>query len=265
MKNLLFIGAGNMAEAIVNGLVSSHAPFRIRAVDVDAARLAHFLEKFGVEGSADLLPEVARADIVLLAVKPQQALEVLAAVAPAWTARHLLVSICAGLRSGKLESAAGAGARVVRVMPNTPSLVGLGAAAISRGAHATEEDLATARAILAATGITVTVPESDLDAVTAVSGSGPAYVFYLAEAMMASAIEMGLDPAVAGALVAQTVEGAGRMLNQTGLPPDELRRRVTSKGGTTAAAVAVLDGAFVRQHIQDALDAAVKRSRELAG
>ncbi len=265
MKNLLFIGAGNMAEAIVNGLVTGKAPFACRAVDLDPARLEFFSRSYGVGGSQDLPAEVSRADIVLLATKPQQALGVLASIAPAWSQEKLLVSICAGLRSDKLEAALGSGARVVRVMPNTPSLVGLGAAALSRGAGAGEADLEVAAAILASTGITVTVPESDMDAVTAVSGSGPAYVFYLAEAMLAGAAELGLDPATAGALVSQTIEGAGRMLRQTGLPADELRRRVTSKGGTTAAAVAVLDQHFVRQHIQDALEAAAKRSRELAG
>ena len=265
MKQLLFIGAGNMAEAIVNGLVSSKAPFACRAVDLDPARLELFARSYGVGGSQDLPAEVGRADIVLLATKPQQALEVLSSVASVWSADKLLISICAGLRSDKLEAAVGQGARVVRVMPNTPSLVGLGAAALSRGGHASDADLEVAAAILASTGITVTVPESDMDAVTAVSGSGPAYVFYLAEAMLAAAAELGLDGATASSLVAQTIEGAGRMIRQTGLPPDELRRRVTSKGGTTAAAIAVLDGHFVRQHIQDALDAAAKRSRELAG
>lgn len=265
MTRLLFLGAGNMAEAIAQGLARVEHPFLCRATDLHAVRLELFQSRYGILGSQDVSQEVAQADVVILAVKPQQAMEVLAAVASVWNPSKLLVSICAGLRTAKLEGVlGGSSTKVVRAMPNTPCLVGLGASAICAGAAASEKDMEIAEKILGSAGIAIRVPESHMDAVTAVSGSGPAYAFFLAEAMQNAAERMGLNPQQASRLIAQTLEGAGRMLTQTGLTAGELRERVTSKGGTTAAALAVFEEHSLLSILVKALEAAARRSRELA-
>jgi pyrroline-5-carboxylate reductase len=264
-SKVIFVGAGNMAEAIVSGMVASGfcAPEKIIMTDVRPERLADLEKEYGVSTSTDNRV-VKNAEIVVLAVKPQMMSEVLAGIAPVLRSETLIISIAAGIPAGKIEAALGGKRRVVRVMPNTPALVGQGASAIAAGALADEADLEVTEAILGCVGLTVRVEESDLDAVTALSGSGPAYVFYLLEGMLAAAEKMGLDQATARRLALKTVEGAARLMADSGEAADVLRAKVTSKGGTTEAAIRSLDGAGVKEEIVQALMAAQKRSIELS-
>jgi pyrroline-5-carboxylate reductase len=263
---LAVLGAGAMAEALVQGMLRGGlwTPGRIRAADPAAARRALFTEHFGVATFDDNGEAVRGASVVLLAVKPQVAPAVLDELRADWTGERVLVSIAAGLSTVFFERRLGGEPRVVRTMPNTPALVGGGVAALCGGRHARPEDLDLAEAMLGAVGVVHRVEEAHMDAVTAVSGSGPAYVFYLAEAMIEAGRVLGLSAEVANGLVARTIEGAGRMLRETGLPPGELRRRVTSPRGTTEAAIACLDEGGVRAHAVAAVRAACRRAGELA-
>lgn len=260
-----FLGAGNMATALARGLVAAGRPAdQITASDPDAARRAAFAAAVpGARVVEKNAVAVAAARLVVLAVKPQVLPGVLAEVREGVASDHLLLSIAAGVPTARIEAAFAGPVRVVRAMPNTPALLGAGAAAVSAGRHARPGDLEAARRVLGAVGVVVEVPEALMDAVTAVSGSGPAYVFLLAEALRAAAIEQGLPPDVAGRLVAATVAGAGRMLLESGEDAETLRRRVTSPGGTTEAAVEVLFEHDLDDAISAAVAAAARRSAEL--
>jgi pyrroline-5-carboxylate reductase len=266
VHKLVFIGAGNMAEALIKGLIAQNviAAKNITATDVRADRLAEMAQRFGIATSQDNCEAVAMADAIVLAVKPQQMADVLAGLKPKLPKTALVISIAAGKTSAMFESALGEGTRVVRVMPNTPALVGAGAAAIARGRWATDDDLALTEELLGAVGIVVRTEELMMDAVTALSGSGPAYVFYLAEAMLEAAQRMGMDAAVAKQLAVATIGGAARLMAESSEPPSVLRERVTSKGGTTAAALSVMNDRNVFNAVVDALLAASARSRELS-
>ena len=266
VNKVVFIGAGNMAEALVKGMTASGVcgADRIFVTDVRPERLAFFEKEFQVKGFADNAVAVKNADIVVLAVKPQLLGEVLAGL-KASLGKSLLVSIAAGISTAWIESKLADGVRVVRVMPNTPALVRAGAAALCGGRRATEEDLVMAETMMTAVGLCVRVPESSMDAVTALSGSGPAYVFHLMEAMIEAARHAGLDEAVARKLIYATVSGAAKLAEATGTDPAELRRRVTSKGGTTAAALEVLEEKAVYHAYLGAIAAAHRRARELSG
>ncbi|HNR94785.1 MAG TPA: pyrroline-5-carboxylate reductase [Kiritimatiellia bacterium] len=272
MKNLsslktVFIGAGNMAEALVAGMIREGLcnPAQITVTDVLQERLDLFASKFGVAVSRDNAAAEG-ADIAVLAVKPQQMPAVLEALRPSAEkiGQTLFISIAAGIPTSGIEAGLGKGSRVVRAMPNTPALAGKGAAAICTGKYADEDDLELADILLGAVGLVVRAQEDDMDAVTAVSGSGPAYVFYLIEAMQQAAKNMGLDPEVSRDLVLATVEGAAVLCRETGLGADELRLRVTSKGGTTAAAMDVLEERKVFAALLDAMTAARNRAHELS-
>jgi pyrroline-5-carboxylate reductase len=266
VNKVVFIGAGNMAEALVKGVTASGVckADRIFVTDVRPERLAFFEKEFQVKGSADNAVAVKNADVVVLAVKPQMMGDVLAGL-KASLGKSLVVSIAAGISTTWIESRLGDKVRVVRVMPNTPALVRAGAAALCGGRWATEEDLSIAETMMAAVGIAVRVPEKDMDAVTALSGSGPAYVFHLMEAMIEAARHAGLDDVVARKLIFATVGGSAKLAETTGVDPTELRRRVTSKGGTTAAALEVLEEKVVYRAYLDAIAAAHRRARELSG
>jgi pyrroline-5-carboxylate reductase len=199
----------------------------------------------------------------VLAVKPQDIDALLAELAPAVTPRHLVVSVAAGVTTGHIEAALPAGVAVVRCMPNTPALVDQAMTAISPGAHADEPHLALAEELLAAVGRVVRVPEEQLDAVTALSGSGPAYFFFLVEAMIDAGILLGLPRALAAELIVQTAVGSATMLRDSGEHPVQLREAVTSPGGTTIAAIRELEVHGVRAALLAAIEAAAKRSREL--
>jgi pyrroline-5-carboxylate reductase len=266
-SRLVFIGAGNMAEALLGGLLRAGLcpPERVVVTDVLPERLALFRSRFGVEVSAVNAEAVQGADVVVLAVKPQGMDALLAELRDALPDDALVISIAAGITTRRIESALGAGRRVVRVMPNTPCLIGCGASAIAPGSAAGEADLALATRLLEASGVVVPVAEKKMDAVTAVSGSGPAYFFYFIEAILTVAEEIDLDQETARTLAVATMEGAARLLRETGLPPEELRRRVTSKGGTTEAALKVLEERTVSASLQDAVIAATRRSQALSG
>jgi len=257
------IGAGNMAEAIVRGVLGCGLiePRRIIAADPSAARREVFAG-LGVEITADNAA-ACDAEVVLLAVKPQVMDAVLTPLAGKVGADSRVITIAAGISTRFVADRLGGDVRVVRVMPNTPMLVGRGASGLAAGRHATPEDLARAEAIFAAAGTTVLVDESLIDAITAVSGSGPAYFFYVVEAIVAAAKTIGLDESQALTLAAQTMAGAAEMLAQTGKSPADLRRAVTSPGGTTAAAIQVFDDAKVGEAIVNAVAAAHRRAGEL--
>jgi len=259
-----FLGGGNMARALVQGLLREGWPAqRLRVGEpFEAARAA--LAELGVHAGSDNAAAVAGARLVVLAVKPQQAAAVLGPLAPALRASgSALLSIAAGLQIDGLARAC-PGVPIVRAMPNRPALIGLGAAALHAPPALDPAVRALAERVLAASGRTVWVPrESDLDIVTALSGSGPAYFFQLAEHMAAAATALGLEPATAIQLAVATLQGAGALAG-AGQPLADERAAVTSKGGTTEAALASLDtGGFARL-VARALEAATRRSRELA-
>lgn len=262
---ITFIGAGNMAEAIIGGLIDSGLcpPNHLRVSDPNEDRRSLFAKR-GVCTFADNVEATTGADILVLAVKPQIMPAVLPGLQNAIGGETLVVSIAAGLTCERLENQLPAGTRLVRCMPNTPALVKQGITGLSKGSHATDADLDTAEALLQSIGEVVVVEEPMLDAVTALSGSGPAYVFYLVEHLLAGAARLKVEPDTARQLVVRMVAGAAALLEETGLPADELRRRVTSKGGTTAAAIAAFDEHGVGDGLQAGVAAAHARSIELA-
>jgi pyrroline-5-carboxylate reductase len=265
-KKIVFVGAGNMAEALVKGLLEKGlaTPGDITVTDISQDRLDWFAAQYGTRTLCDNAEAVRGANVVFLAIKPQQFDPVLADLKTAVaSADALVVSIAAGITCERIEAALG-GARVVRVMPNTPALVSCGAAGICGGSSATAQDLALVGSVFNAIGTAVQVEEEMMDAVTALSGSGPAYVFYLIEAMQQTGEELGLDAQMARDLAVQTVRGAAELCAVSGEPAGVLRERVTSKGGTTQAALAVLNKREVAGAVHEAMRAARDRSRELA-
>lgn len=265
-KTIAFIGGGNMAEALIRGLLAARGlpPQQVIATDIRPDRLESLARQFGIRTLADNAGAVREADIVLLAVKPQQMSAALSVLRSQITSHQLIVSIAAGVTTARIEREVGGAARVVRVMPNTPALVGAGAAALCKGAHATDDDLAIARSILDAVGVTVHVEEQLMDAVTALSGSGPAYIFRVAEAMIKAGAEAGLSEELARKLTLQTVWGAAKLLKETGEDPAELRRKVTSPGGTTEAALKVMNEHKLLDIFVEAIRAAQARGQELS-
>ena len=260
-----FIGAGNMATALARGVLSAGvlSADRMYASDVDDDRRKAFRDETGAHTLPNNTAVAAKSDIVVLAVKPQQMAAVLREVGPSFEEKHLVISIAAGVTTAYIEKFIRNGVRVVRAMPNTPMLVGTGAVGLCKGKWANDADLALARRIFESSAITVSVDESLMDAVTAISGSGPAYFFYLAEQMIAAAVELGLSSEHARALVTQTALGAGKMLTQTGHSPEELRQRVTSPGGTTEAALKSMARSDLGRSLIKAMKAAAQRSMEL--
>ena len=261
---LTFIGAGNMAEALVAGIVGQQIcpPEDICMTDISEDRLNFLFAKYDVGTSSDNAYPVALADVVVLSVKPQVFPEVWPEIEAALKPNALVISIMAGIPSAKIAN--GKPIRVVRVMPNTPSLVGEGAAGIAAGEFATATDLQIAEKLMGAVGVTVIVKETEIDAVTALSGSGPAYVFYLLEGMLAAADQMGLEKGISRELALATVIGAAKLMKETGEDADVLRKKVTSKGGTTEAALNTMGERGVKDSVVAALLAAQARSRELA-
>lgn len=257
-----------MAEALIGGLIATGwaKPSEIGVIEVSEARREYLRSTFDGVAVAQSCAEACASDSfnvadVLVAVKPQHVAEVAAELGAGGTTRAL--SIAAGVRIDALLAGFGENARIVRAMPNTPALVGQGAAAIAGSATAGPEDLAWAQEILSAVGTVTSVAESDLDAVTGLSGSGPAYIFLLAEAMTAAGIEQGLSPEVADALARQTVLGAATLLASSDDDAAQLRANVTSPGGTTAAAIATLQGRDFETIVRQAIAAATARSLEL--
>jgi pyrroline-5-carboxylate reductase len=260
---IAILGAGKIGEALLAGLLTSGtASSDLCFTEQYEERAAELTERYGVAAAKSV--EAAAADVVVLAVKPADIAGLAAEIAPVLGAATLVVSVAAGITTSYLERRLPEGARVVRVMPNTPMLVGEGMSAVSGGTHATDDDVASAERLLGAVGQVVRLPESQLDAVTALSGSGPAYVFLLAEAMIDAGVLTGLPRPVAHALAIQTILGSALMLRDSGDSPTLLREAVTSPGGTTAAALRKLEEHGLRAAFSDALEAARDRSRELA-
>lgn len=262
-----FIGAGQMATALVRGLIRSGRAEarRITASDpVESARSA-LAENTGVAAVESNLEVAGRSDVLVLAVKPQALGRVLAELRAAVTADHLVISIAAGVTLARLAEGLGPDRRLVRVMPNTPALVGEGAAGYCLGPRATAEDERIVRDCLDSVGRSFRVPESLLDAVTGLSGSGPAFVYAIIEALSDGGVRVGLPREVATALAAQTVLGAARMVLETGRHPGVLKDQVTSPGGTTIAGLHALERGGLRAALMDAVEAAARRSAELGG
>jgi len=264
---LCFIGGGNMAASLIGGLIADGYPSdRIRVADPDPARLQALAQRFGVVTEADNSAACRGAGVVVLAVKPQVMGAVARALGPELAQdRPLVISIAAGIRTGDLARWLGAELPLVRCMPNTPALVQSGATALFATPAVSEAQRELAESILRAVGLTLWLEDEALmDAVTALSGSGPAYFFLLMEAMAAAGEELGLDAEAARLLTLQTAFGAAKMALEAEEGPAELRRRVTSPGGTTERALATFESGGFRELVAAALQAARDRSRELA-
>ncbi len=266
-QTLGFIGAGNMARAILGGTVRAGLvdPARALASDVSPDQLSGFCAATGAAAAASNREVAAKADVIVIATKPFHVEAVCAEVRDAARPAQLWVSICAGIRTPLIEQTLGGSARVVRVMPNTPALIGCGAAGVAPGRHATSGDLDLVTRLFGAVGVAVRVEEDQLDLVTGLSGSGPAYVFRFAEALIGAATELGLSPEQARTLALQTLLGSARMALESGRPLHDLRAAVTTKGGTTEAGLRALEEGDFSELIRDCVDAATRRSRELSG
>ncbi|HEY2205370.1 MAG TPA: pyrroline-5-carboxylate reductase [Pseudonocardia sp.] len=263
MTRIALLGAGKMGEALLTGLVKSGQPSEgLCFTERSDERARQVAERHGVR-RLEVPEAVRRSDVLVVAVKPHDAADLLAELRPEVGAGVLVVSLCAGLPTEFFERRLPEGTAVVRVMPNTPMLVGEAMSVISAGRWATDRHLDQVTAVLASVGRVARVPESQQDAVTAVSGSGPAYFYYLAEAMADAGVLLGLPRPLAAELAAQTALGAARMLTETGDHPVVLREAVTSPGGTTAVAVHELDRHAVKAAITSAIEKCRDRSVEL--
>jgi len=260
-----FLGGGNMAAALMKGLLNAKVvpPDSVLVSDVKADRLEHIAKTHGVKTTTDNHALVKTCDVVVLAVKPQVFDKVLDAVGADFRSDQLLVSVAAGVPVAAMEARLPANARVVRSMPNTPATVDAGATAIAAGTHATEDDLEIARALFSAVGRVVTLDETLLDAVTGLSGSGPAYVMLMIEALADGGVKVGLHRDTALLLAAQTVFGSAKLLLETGEHPGRLKDMVTSPGGTAIAGLHTLESGGLRRTLIDAVEAATKRAGEL--
>jgi pyrroline-5-carboxylate reductase len=258
-------GTGNMGDAVRAGAQRAGvAPRNVIATEMRPERAAEMASAYSITTTADNTAAVKDADIVILAVKPHIVAGVLAEIGPALQPRTLVVSIAAGLPIALYEERLPAHQPVIRVMPNTPAMVGAGIAAVSPGSYASAADVALAMAILAGTGEVVEVPESQQDAVCAISGSGPAYMFYIVDALAEAGVFAGLARDLATQLAVQTMLGSARLLAETGDHPAIAREKVTSPGGTTARALQVLDTHAVRAAFMAAVMAAVDRAAQIA-
>ena len=264
-KKIAFLGGGNMAEALIKGMIASGVADagRMSVMDISPERLDFLARTYGVATNKSSRDAVAQAEVVLLCVKPQVMDWVLEEIASAADRSKLVVSIAAGVTISRIEKALTGGPRVVRVMPNTPALVLEGAAALSSGSRATQEDMALVQQVFGAVGRAVVVDEKLMDAVTGLSGSGPAYVFTIIEALADAGVKAGIPRALSLELAAQTVLGAAKMVVETKEHPGKLRDMVTSPGGTTIAGLYELEKGRLRAVLMNAVEAATARSREL--
>ena len=260
-----FLGAGNMGEALIKGLLAAKLvpADAIFATDVRPERLKELDRQYGIQVAFDNAELVRRADIVILAVKPQIMDAVATEIAPAVTRKKLLISIAAGVATDKIRACLHKDSRLIRVMPNTPALVLEGVTAIAKADGLEPGDLDVAREIFGAVGRVVVLGEELLDAVTGLSGSGPAYVAIVIESLADGGVRMGLDRATAMTLATQTVLGAAKLLLETGLHPGALKDMVSSPGGTTIAGIAALEEGGLRTTLIKAVERATQRSREL--
>ncbi len=273
MKNLLIdyriglIGCGAMGTAIIQGIINNKTakPEQITVFDIDQSKTDELKKTCRVTTAPGAASLCSGVDIIILAVKPADYGSLLSETASAIAEKHLLISVAAGISSSYIEELLSPKkTRVIRMMPNTPCLIGQGAIACSAGSYADEQDLSMAGEITAGLGLTVTVKEKYMDAVTGLSGSGPAYIYLIIEALIDGGISAGLDRETATALVLRTVTGAGEMLIRTGKHPAELKSMVTSPAGTTMAGLQVMEDNALRGTIIRAVEAAVRRAGELS-
>ena len=264
-RTLGFLGAGNMAGALIKGLLHAGvvSPDRIYASDVKTDRLKQLAAAHGIHVTSDNHELVRKCDVLVLATKPQVIDKALSAVSGDIKEGTLVVSVAAGVPIAALEARLPPNARVVRSMPNTPAIALAGATAIAAGTHATEADLAVARALFEAVGRVVTLEEAQLDAVTGLSGSGPAYIMLIIEALADGGVKVGLHRDTALLLAAQTVYGSAKLQLETGEHPGRLKDMVTSPGGTAIAGLHTLESGALRKTLIDAVESATKRSAEL--
>jgi pyrroline-5-carboxylate reductase len=265
VERIGFLGAGKMASALARGMLAQQVivPERLFASDPSAAALQEFCRETGgkpMNSNADLVREC---DLVVLAVKPQHVAAVLEDIGAAWTSEKLLISIAAGVRLATMEAQLKPDSRIVRVMPNTPCLIAAGACAFSPGTSATPDDSRQVSRLLETVGLVEQVPEKLLDVVTGLSGSGPAFVYQIIEALSDGAVRMGLPRPIATRFAAQTVYGAARMVLETGDHPGDLKDAVTSPGGTTIAGLHELERGGLRGILMNAVEAASIRSAQL--
>lgn len=265
-KRVAFIGCGNMGSALISGTLGSGliSKDKVLVTDIRPKRLEYIREKEGVSTTEDNREAVEKSDIIVLAVKPQVVGRVLSEIKDVMTGDKVIISIAAGITTGFIEKALEREVPVVRVMPNTPALVKTGASGISPGKYAGEQEEAIAEQMMRRVGIVVKVPEEMLDAVTALSGSGPAYIFYIIESLIEVGMEMGLSEDDVKKLVGQTVLGAVKMVMETGESPQVLRAKVTSPGGTTEAALKYLEEKGFQKILIAAVKEAAIRSKELS-
>jgi pyrroline-5-carboxylate reductase len=260
-----FVGSGNMGEALIRGLVAANVvpAEAVWASDVRGERLAELGVKYGIRQANDNSELVRQVDVVILAVKPQIMAAVLREIAPALTRRKLVISLAAGVSTARIRSALGREVRLIRVMPNTPALVLEGATAIARADGLEPDDLDTASEIFSAVGRVVVLEEELMDAVTGLSGSGPAYVALVLESLADGGVKMGLDRITAMTLATQTVLGAAKLILETGMHPGALKDMVSSPGGTSIAGISALEEGGIRTTFIKAVERATQRSREL--
>lgn len=265
-RKIGFIGGGNMAEALIRGLLAVGRPAAsLMASEPSATRREHLSEAYGIELTENNIELMAKADIVVLAIKPQIVIEVLEEVAGSYREDKLIVSILAGVTTALIEKFFQGAARVVRVMPNTPALVGEAASAICRGHYVDGQDLDTVRELFESVGKVQLIDERQMDAATGLSGSGPAYIYTVIEALADGGVREGLRRDVAHALAVQTVVGAALMVRETGEHPAILRDQVCSPGGTAITGVSTLEKNGLRTTLMEAVSASAARSRELGG
>ncbi|MBX7194455.1 MAG: pyrroline-5-carboxylate reductase [Sandaracinaceae bacterium] len=264
-KTVAFLGAGNMAGALIKGLLAAGvlAPAQVICTDVRRARLEELRQKHGVRVAASNEEAAREADVVVLATKPQVFDRLLPEVRNGVKADAVVVSIAAGIPIAAIEAQLPPRTRVVRTMPNTPAIVDAGATAIAAGTHATDDDVALARALFDSVGVTVVLDESLLDAVTGLSGSGPAYIFLIIEALADAGVKVGLHRESAQLLAAQTLFGSAKLLLETGEHPGKLKDMVTSPGGTAIAGLSSLEAGGLRTTLINAVETATARAKQL--
>jgi pyrroline-5-carboxylate reductase len=264
-KKIGFIGAGNMAEAIIRGLLKSRtvAADQVTAADVMPERLEFMQTRYGIATTSDNCALVSGSDVCVLAVKPQVVDQVLAPIAPHSDASKLVISIVAGLTVTVMADALGAGTRIIRTVPNTPVFVGEGMVALASDGPAAKEDYDIAEAIFAPVARIVSIEEKFMDAAIGVAGSGPAYGFLMIEALSDGGVKMGLPRPIALEMAAQTLLGSAKMCLESGRHTGQLKDMVTSPGGTTIAALHKMEAGGVRSALMDAVEAATRRSEEL--
>ncbi len=266
-KKIAVIGGGKMGSILVRGMITCNIlpAERITVCDIDSAQLDHLRSTLKVKVSGDNKKAVRDADIIVLAVKPQQFPETLKGIRSAVTPQKLFISIAAGVTTESIEKLLTKKPRVLRAMPNVNALAGAGASAVARGHFAARDDAGYALAILNAVGVAVEVDEKLMDAVTGLSGSGPAYCFMMIEALTDAGVNLGLARDLAEKLAAQTMLGSARLCLEGNQHPAQLKNMVTSPGGTTAAGLKVLEEGKIRATLMAAVEAAARRAKELAG